>query len=66
MTLHVIQNWVCYEGKTTLNFFCILKNSSVKSNKTRVYKLKWYSIVNTKWNLISVGNEKLHFNKKNK
>lgn len=66
MTLHVIQNWVCYEGKTTLIFFCILKNSSVKSNKTIVYKLKWYSIVNTKWNLISVGNEKLHFNKKNK
>lgn len=64
MTLHVIQNWVCYEGKT--NFFCILKNSSVKSNKTIVYKLKWYSIVNRKWNLINVGNEKLHFNKKNK
>lgn len=62
MTLHVIQNWVCYEGKTTLKFFfCILKNSSVKSNKTRVYKLKWYSIVNTKWNLISVGNEKTTF-----
>lgn len=60
MTLHVIQNWVCYEG-TTLIFFCILKNSSVKSNKTIVYKLKWYSIVNRKWNLINVGNEKLHF-----
>lgn len=32
--------------KTT--FFCILKNSSVNSNKTKFYKLKWYSTGNRK------------------
>lgn len=50
---------------TSFFFFCILKKSSVNSNKTKFYELKWYQLVIENENkLINVRNKNYTFNKK--